>query len=229
MSHVTHPYGYRLVTLRPWQSSWFARDTEYRDFLRGDVLLREYLIKRLRSVYLSTVTIERDRNMMKVNLHTSRPGLLIGRSGEGIKKIRDDITVFATRNKLKLPKDIKVDVVDVQVPEQDAQTVGLMIAQDLERRQPFKRIMKIYAEKILNTRGVRGVRIVLSGRLGGADMSRREEVKLGSIPLQFIRADIDYAVQRATMTYGVIGIKVWIYKGDSLVSELERMNETRRA
>jgi len=217
MSKVAHPYGLRLVTLRPWLSRWVGTSKkEYRDHLRGDVLIREYLQRKLRSQFVSTIVIERDHSTMKIIINTSRPGLVIGKSGEGIANIRKDITLFAAKKNLSVPKDVKIDILEIQNPEADAKIVALQIVAELEKRIQFKRAMKMNAEKVMQARGVKGVRIVLSGRLGGADMSRTEEAKLGSVPLQFIRADIDYATERANMAYGVIGIKVWINRGDSL-------------
>lgn len=222
MSQVSHPYGFRLVTLRPWKSKWVSLDKKaYRDQLVADVLLREFLTKKLRAQMVSDIIIERDRTAMKVFIHTARPGLVIGRSGEGIAKIRTMVEKFAHAKKLSIPKDVKIDITEVTNPDADAAVIALQIAGDLERRVTFRRVMRMYSEKVMQARGVKGVRIVLAGRLGGAEMARREEVKLGSIPLQFIRADIDYAVERAKITYGVIGIKVWINKGDSLVNSTE--------
>jgi len=217
MSKVVHPYSLRLVTLRPWLSRWVGGSkSEYRDHLRGDVLIREYLEKKLRNQFVASIVIERDHSTMKIAVHTSRPGLVIGRSGEGIANIRKDVLAFSDKKNLHLPKDVKIDIVEITNPEANAKIVALQIATELEKRIQFKRAMKMNAEKVMQTPGVKGVRIVLSGRLGGADMSRREVVRLGSVPLQFIRADIDYTTERATMPYGVIGIKVWINRGDSL-------------
>jgi small subunit ribosomal protein S3 len=228
MSQVSHPYGFRLVTLRGWLSKWVAPGKiEYRGQLQADVLIREFLERKLRSQSVSQVIIERDRNTMKILIHTSRPGLVIGRSGEGISNVRKIITVFAAKRKLMVPKEIKIDIVEILNPDADAKIIALQIAADLERRQTFKRVMRMYSEKVMQARGVKGVRIVLAGRLGGAEMARREEVKLGSIPLQFIRADIDYAVERAKLTYGTIGIKVWINKGDILKQEAAPLPEPR--
>jgi small subunit ribosomal protein S3 len=184
--------------------------------------------KKLRSQFVSNIIIERDRSAMKVLIHTSRPGLVIGKSGEGIATVRKTITDFARKRSLVVPKDIKIDIVEVQNADADAKIISLQIAADLERRQTFKRVMRMYSEKVMQAPGVKGVRIVLAGRLGGAEMARREEVKLGSIPLQFIRADIDYAVERARLTYGTIGIKVWINKGDSLKNETVENQPTGR-
>ena len=217
MSKVVHPYSLRLVTLRPWLSRWVGGSKkEYRDHLRGDVLVREYLEKKLRNQFVASIVIERDHSTMKIVIHSSRPGLVIGKSGEGIANIRKDVMTFSAKKKLNLPKEVKIDIVEIQNPEANAKIIAMQVAAELEKRIQFKRAMKMNAEKVMQAPGVKGVRIVLSGRLGGADMSRREEVKLGSVPLQFIRADIDYATERATMTYGVIGIKVWVNRGDSL-------------
>lgn len=227
MSQVSHPYGYRLVTVRPWRSNWFAgKTTDYVEFLRLDTLLREHLERKLRTQYIADILIERDRNTLKISLLTSRPGLVIGKSGEGISKIRKDVDAFIRKNKMSAPKEVKIDIVEVTSPEANAKIVALSIADQLERRMPFKRVLKGTAERVMATRGVKGVRISISGRLGGAEMSRTEDVKLGSVPLQFIRADIDYAVERANMTYGVIGIKVWINRGDTL--ELEKAEGNRK-
>ncbi len=213
MTHVVHPYSHRLGIIRDWKSRWFADKKSYTENLRGDVLLREFLQKRLRGMYISSIQVERDQNAMKVLIHTSRPGMVIGRSGEGMQKIRTAVAKFSNSKKLGLPADIKLDVVEVQNPEQDAAIVAAMVVEALEKRLPFRRVLKQTIEKTMASRGVLGAKISLSGRLGGADMARKESIKKGGIPLQTLRADIDFARERANMTYGVIGVKVWIYKG----------------
>lgn len=213
MTHVVHPYSHRLGIIRDWKSRWFADKKTYTVNLRGDVLLREFLVKKLRGMYISSIQIERDQNAMKVMIHTSRPGMVIGRSGEGMQKIRLATLKFARQRKIVLPADFKLDVVEVQNPEMDAAIVAAMVAEGLEKRLPFRRVLKQTLEKTMAARGVQGAKILLSGRLGGSDMARKEFVKKGGIPLQTLRADIDFARERANMTYGVIGIKVWIYKG----------------
>ncbi len=235
MSQVSHPYGFRLVTLRGWLSKWVAPNkAEYRGQLQADVLIREFMESKLRAQFVSNITIERDRSAMKVFIHTSRPGLVIGKQGEGIANVRKMITEFARKKKLMVPKEIKIDIVEILNPDADAKIIALQIAADLERRQTFKRVMRMYSEKVMQAPGVKGVRIVLAGRLGGAEMARREETHQGSIPLQFIRADIDYAVERARLTYGTIGIKVWINKGDILkqepvdLSQIQQQRPNRR-
>ncbi len=214
MSKVVHPYSHRLVTLRDWKSRWFATDKNYVQNLKVDVTIREYLDKRLRGSYISSIEIERGQKALRIILRTSRPGMIIGRSGEGATKLKADIVKQLKRAKLTVTDDIKLEIVEVTNPEADAKIVAYMIAEGLEKRLPYRRVMKQLIEKVMAVRGVQGVKFYLGGRLGGAEISRSEELKRGSIPLQTIRADIDYARERANLAYGVIGIKVWIYKGE---------------
>jgi len=199
--------------LRDWKSRWFADPKKYCDYLKGDVLLREYLEKKLRGMYVSTIEIERSRKATRFIIKTSRPGLIIGRNGEGATKIKEDI--LKKMDKLKLPRseDFKLEIVEVTNPEADAAVVAYMIAEGLEKRMPYRRVIKQVLEKVMTARGVEGARIVLSGRLGGAEIARTEELKRGSIPLQTFRADIDFKRERAHLPYGDLGIKVWIYRG----------------
>ena len=146
-------------------------------------------------------------------IHTSRPGMIIGRGGDGIEKLRAALKKEMARLKIVVPQDVKLDIVEVSNPEADATIVAAMIAEGIEKRLPFRRVLKTTIEKVMANREVQGARIAVSGRLGGAEMARREQIKRGGIPLQTLRADIDFARDRANMTYGVIGIKVWIYRG----------------
>jgi len=213
MSKIVHPYAHRLIILRDWKSRWFADPKKYVAYLKGDVLLREYLEKKLRSMYVSSIEIERSRKATRFIIRTSRPGLIIGRNGEGATKLKADILKKMEKLKLTKPEDFKLEIVEVANPEADATIVALMIAEGLEKRMPYRRVIKQMIEKVMSANGVEGARIVVSGRLGGAEIARTEEVKRGSIPLQTFRADIDFKRERATMPYGVIGIKVWIYRG----------------
>jgi small subunit ribosomal protein S3 len=219
MSQTTHPYGYRLVTLRDWKSRWFAaRPEQYRDLLRADVLMREFLEKRLKGMYVSDIEFERGRKATRVLIHTSRPGVVIGRSGEGATKIKADLEKFMRRHNIAKPQDFKIDIIEVENPDANAMIVAQMIEESLRRRMPFRRVVKQALEKIMAVKGVKGARIVVSGLVGGsATMSRTEQVKRGPIPLQFIRADIDYASLNV-QGHG-IGIKVWVNKGDSLAAK----------
>ena len=214
MTHVVHPYAHRIGIIRDWKSHWFAGKGQYQDFLRGDVLLVDFLIKRLRGMYVADINIERNEKAMRVIIKTSRPGVVIGRSGEGAVKLKAGLLKEAKRRKVKLPKEVRIDVEEIRLPESNASLVGQMVAEGLERRMPFRRVMKQTIEKVMANRDVKGARILISGRLGGAEMSRKEQVKKGSIPLQTFRADIDYTREKAYLPYGVVGIKVWINKGE---------------
>ncbi|PIR68264.1 30S ribosomal protein S3 [Candidatus Nomurabacteria bacterium CG10_big_fil_rev_8_21_14_0_10_35_16] len=213
MSKIVHPYAHRLIILRDWKSRWFADPKKYVTYLKGDVLIREYLEKKLRGMYISSIEIERSRKATRFIIKTSRPGLVIGRNGEGATKLKEDILKKMKKHNLPKPDDFKLEIVEVANPEADATIVAFMIAEGLEKRMPYRRVIKQMLEKVMNARGVEGARVVLSGRLGGAEIARTEELKRGSIPLQTFRADIDFKRERATMPYGVIGIKVWIYRG----------------
>lgn len=215
MTHVAHPYVQRLGIIRDWKSRWFAADPkQYREYVRTDTAVRDLLAKKLRGMYVSEVRIERDEKVYHIIISTSRPGLIIGRSGEGATKLRKDVDMLLRTLKLAEKPEIKIDVEEVRSPETDATIVAQMVVEGLEKRMPFRRVMKQTAEKVMANRDVKGVRIIASGRLGGAEMARKEETKKGRIPLQTLRANIDFARERAILPYGSIGIKVWIYLGD---------------
>lgn len=214
MSHTVHPYAHRLGILRDWKSRWFARDAKFREFLKTDVLLRRYLLKRLRGMYVSGIEFERNEKNLHVIVKTSRPGVIIGRSGEGSTKLKTDIVNFlAYKAKVRVP-DVRLDIEEVRSPESNAAIIGHMVVEALEKRLPFRRVLKQTVEKAMANRDVKGVRIALAGRLGGADMARKEELKKGRIPLQTFRADIDFARLEAKLPLGIIGVKVWVYKGE---------------
>jgi small subunit ribosomal protein S3 len=215
MSHTVHPYAHRLGIIRDWRSRWFSRGSGYREQLRADVLLRAYLEKRLKGFYVSAIEVERGMNTLRIIVKTTRPGMIIGRSGEGAVKLKNDVLQFFRRNTIQeSAQNLKIDIEEVRSPESNAAIVAFMVADGLEKRQPFRRVLKQTVEKVMANRNVAGVRIKLSGRLGGADMARQEELRQGRIPLQTFRADVDFARTRAKIPQGDIGIKVWIYRGD---------------
>jgi len=216
MSKTVHPYSHRIATIRGWKSRWFARGKKYNELLEMDVRLRDFLTKRLRGHYVADIHFEHGVDTGKIFIHTSRPGMIIGRNGEGIDKLKKDINRFASRGGIKLPVKFEVEIAEIKSPDSNAMIVAHGIAEALEKRMQFRRVMKMTMEKIMASADVQGARIVLSGRLGGAEIARREELKRGGIPMQFIRGDIDYASHRAVLPYGSIGIKVWIYLGDTL-------------
>ena len=214
MSHSVHPYSHRLGIIRDWKSRWFSSDKDYRGALKADIMLREFLEKKMRGLYVASIEMERNQKSFRIIIKTSRPGVIIGRTGEGSVKLRNDIVKFTKKAKLAIPADFKLDIEEIKSPESNAAIVAYMLAEGLEKRMPFRRVMKQTIEKVMANRDVLGVRVYLGGRLGGAEMARTEDLKKGRIPLQTLRADIDYAQEKAHMTYGDIGIKVWIYKGE---------------
>jgi len=225
MSKIVHPYAHRLIILRDWKSRWFADSKKYVPYLKGDVLIRQFLEKKLRGMYISSIEIERSRKATRFIIRTSRPGLIIGRSGEGATKLKEAILRQMDKLKLGRPEDFKLEIVEVPNPEADAAIVAFMIAEGLEKRLPYRRVIKQIIEKVMQAHGVEGARIVLSGRLGGAEIARTEELKRGSIPLQTFRADIDFKRERATLSYGVVGIKVWIYRGKIFADKNMKKNK----
>lgn len=214
MPHTVHPYSHRLGIIRDWKSRWFSTKKNFKTFLRSDVLLREFLEKKMRGQYVGSIEMERNDKNFRLIIKTSRPGVVIGRSGENSIKLRNDILNFSKRHKLSIPVDFKLDVEEIKSPESNAAIVAQMMAEGLEKRMPFRRVMKQTIEKVMANRDVKGVRLYCGGRLGGAEIARSEEMKKGRVPLQTLRADIDYAQEKAHMTYGDIGIKVWIYRGE---------------
>ncbi len=214
MTHVVHPYVQRIGINRDWRSRWFTTDPkQFREYLRVDAMIRKFLNVRLKGMSVDTIEIERDQKSVRIIIKTARPGLVIGRSGEGAVKLKKEIDMMFRKAKLTSKPEIKLDVEEIRSPESSASIVGQMIAEGLEKRLTFRRVMKMTIEKVMANRDVEGVKILLSGRLGGADMARREELKKGRIPLQTLRADIDFARVTARLPYGAIGIKVWIYRG----------------
>lgn len=214
MTHRVHPFAHRLGILRDWQSRWFARGSDYRANLKTDVLIRRKVADITSKMYVSTIEMERRGAQLRILIKTSRPGLIIGRSGEGIAKLKKEIDRFAAQHGLVGADAIKLEIEEIKSPEAHAMIVAGMVKEGIEKRMPFRRVLKQTAEKVMANRDVQGVRITLSGRLGGADMARREQIKRGRIPLQTFRADIDYAHDEAHIPQGQIGIRVWVYRGD---------------
>ena len=215
MSHIVHPFSHRLGIIRDWKSRWFLVNKSYRVALKADLLMREFLTEALRANYLGGIDIERNQKILRVIIKTSRPGMLIGKAGDGVVKLREKVLKLLRENKVVVVgQELKMDIEEVRSPESNAAIAAMMVAESLEKRLPFRRVMKQSIEKIMANKDVQGVRIRLGGRLGGAEIARSEDMKKGRIPLQTLRADIDFAREKAHMTYGDIGIKVLIYKGE---------------
>lgn len=207
MGQKVNPIGLRLNITRTWDSIWYA-DKDYSSYLIEDQKIRKYLKKRLYHAGLSKTKIERTGEKIKVKLFTARPGIVIGKKGAEIETLKKDLEQFVDR-------PVTLDIQEVRRPEADAQLVAESIASQLERRVAFRRAMKKAVNSALRF-GVKGIKISCAGRLGGAEMSRSEWVREGRVPLHTLRADVDYALAEANTTYGIIGVKVWIFHGEVL-------------
>ena len=211
MGQKVHPTGSRLGIIKDWSSKWYADDKNFADHLVEDQKIRKFLKKKEYEAGISQIEIERTAKMVKVNVHTAKPGILIGKGGAGAETLKNDI-------KKLIGKEVNLNVVEVKNADLNAQLVAENIAGQLERRISFRRAMKQCMQKTMKS-GALGIKTAVSGRLGGADMARTEFYKEGNIPLQTLRADIDYGFAEADTTYGKIGVKVWIYKGEILPSK----------
>jgi len=221
MSHVVHPYSHRLGIIRDWKSRWFATKKKYPLMLKSDLLIREFIEKKLRGSYVANIEIERSEKNLRVILETSRPGIIIGRSGDGTNKLKEEIVKLLRAKNLLGKLDVKLDIREVKSPESNAMIVAQMVAEGLEKRLPYRRVIKQMVEKVMANRDVKGVKITVAGRLAGSTIARSETRKLGRIPLQTLRSDVDYAHYEAKLPYGNLGIKVWIYKGDIFAKKQE--------
>jgi small subunit ribosomal protein S3 len=212
----THPYGFRLVYNKTWHSRWYAQGKNYSDLLHQDLKLREELKKRLGHAGVAAIDIERAAERLRVTIHTSRPGIIIGRKGAEVDRLRDDLIKRTGR-------EVHINIQEIQRPELDSQLVAESIAGQLERRVSFRRAMKKSMESAFRF-GAKGVKIMVAGRLGGAEIARTEWYQEGRLPLHTLKADIDFGFAEARTTYGVIGVKVWVYKGDLLKEKARRVS-----
>lgn len=215
MTHTVHPYGHRLGILRDWKSRWFtANPKKYRQYVKTDAAIRSLLHKRLKGNFVSHVEIERSQKDIRISIHTARPGMVIGRSGENATKLKTEVQNLLKKMSPEERLQLHIDILEIRSPESNAAVVAAMVVEGLEKRMPFRRVMKQTIDKVMANRDVQGVKISVSGMLGAASMSRTEELKKGRIPLQTFRADIDFAHDEAKLPLGIIGIKVWIYRGE---------------
>jgi small subunit ribosomal protein S3 len=207
LGQKTHPYGFRLGYNKAWKSRWFAKK-EYADLLHEDVALRKQLKDRLRSAGVSAIDVERAANKLVVRIYTARPGIIIGRKGSEIDKLKNEVQKRTNR-------EVHIDIQEVHRPELDAQLVAESIALQLEKRVAFRRAMRKAVDSALRF-GCKGIKVRVAGRLNGAEIARKEWYLQGRLPLQTLRADIDYGTAEAQTTYGVIGVKCWIYQGEKV-------------
>jgi len=214
MSHKVHPKSYRIKGIEDWNIRGFYGKNLVQDF-KEDFLTREFLKKKLAEASVANIEIERSTNKMNIIIHTARPGLIIGRGGEGVEKLKEVVQKkLGVRKKDTTKKEIKIEIREVKNPWISAALVGQWMAQQIEKRVPFRQVLKRSIERVIANKEVKGVRVEVSGRLNGVEIARKEWLRQGCLPRQTIRADIDYTQTQAHCTYGVIGIKVWIYKGD---------------
>lgn len=208
MGQKVHPIGMRLGIVKDWASRWYAPSKDFADTLCADIKVREYLGKRLAQAGISRIQIDRPARNAKITVYTARPGVIIGKSGKEIENLRDEVNKI-----LNVP--VHVSIEEVRKPELDAKLVAETVAQQLEKRVMFRRAMKRAVTTAIRL-GAKGIKICVSGRLGGAEIARSEWYREGRVPLHTLRADIDYGLAEAFTTYGVIGVKVWIFKGEVL-------------
>jgi len=218
MGQKVNPHGFRLGITTEWKSRWYAGSTtsgqRYRDYVKEDVAIRRMMSKGMERAGISRVDIERTRDRVRVDIHTARPGIVIGRKGAEADRIRGDLEKLTG-------KQVQLNILEVKNPEIEAQLVAQGIAEQLSSRVSFRRAMRKGMQSTMKS-GAKGIRVQVSGRLGGAEMSRTEFYREGRVPLHTLRADIDYGFYEARTTFGRIGVKVWIYKGDALASRAER-------
>ncbi len=206
MGQKVHPIGYRLGYIKDWNSTWYADSRSYADQLHADLTIRDFLKKRLSQASVSRIQIERPSGNARITIHTARPGIVIGKKGEDIERLRREVTA-----KMGIP--VQINIEEIRKPELDAQLVAEGIAQQLEKRIMFRRAMKRSVGNTMRLGG-KGIRINVAGRLNGAEIARTEWYREGRVPLHTLRADIDYGFAEANTTYGIIGIKVWLFKGE---------------
>ena len=218
MGQKTNPIGFRLGVIKPWESRWFS-EKDYSKLLQEDINIRKFLMKKLASAGISKVVIERPAKLAKITIHTSRPGVIIGKKGSDIEKLKKDISKITTGN-------VSINIIEIKKPELDSQLVADNIAQQLERRVAFRRAMKRAVQSAMRL-GALGIRVNCSGRLGGAEIARTEWYREGRVPLHTLRADIDYGVSRANTTYGICGVKVWIFKGEKFDKDLNNSEDNK--
>ena len=218
MGRKVHPIGFRLGINQPWEGRWFAEGSEYRDQLHQDLIIRKMIRKEAEKAGISKVEIERFPGKVKVVVHTAKPGILIGRKGDSVKKIRTDLEALTG-------KKIDLEIKEIKNPDCDAYLVAVNIAGQIERRVSYRRAMKRALQQAMR-QGAQGIKVSVSGRLSGADMARIVWLRDGRVPLQTLRADIDFSRAEALTTYGRIGVKVWVYKGEVLPGVEEKVEST---
>jgi len=213
MGQKVHPYGFRTGYIYDWKSRWFAKNDTFAKQLYEDFRIKKFIKKALASAAVSKIEVERASEKVRVYIYSARPGIIIGRRGAEIEKLKEELHNITNR-------EVVIDIKEVKNPNIDAQLVSESIAFQIEKRIPHRRCMKKAVQTAMDS-GARGIKIIVSGRLGGSEIARRESYRVGSIPAQTLRADVDYGFSEALTTYGLIGCKVWIYKGDKVLDKAQ--------
>ena len=219
MGQKVNPHGIRLGIVKTWDAKWYADRKDFANNLHEDIKIRKELKKQLASAGVSRIETERSKNRLKLTIHTAKPGMVIGRGGSGIEQIKDSL-------KKLTDKRLEINIMEIKQPDLDASLVARNIADQLEKRIAFRRAMKQAVGRTMRL-GAKGIKIAVGGRLGGAEIARKESYREGSIPLHTLRADIDYGVAEANTTYGRIGVKVWIFKGEILPEKKIKADNAR--
>jgi len=217
MGQKVHPYGFRVGYIYTWKSRWFSKNAEFAKLLLEDIKIRKHIKKSLATAAVSKIEVERASDKIRILIYSARPGIIIGRRGAEVEKLKEDMRSIAG-------KEVIIDIKDIKNANVDAQLVAENIAFQIEKRIPHKRAMKKAVQSALDN-GAKGVKIICSGRLGGGEIARRESYRVGSVPAQTLRADVDYGFAEAYTTYGLIGIKTWIYKGDKVLDKQKDENQ----
>ena len=220
MGQKVHPTGFRLGIATDWTSKWYADTAQFADFLEEDLRIREFLRKKLAQAAISRIQISRPAKSVAVTIHTARPGIIIGKKGEDIEKLRREVSTLVSAHL----NNVKINIEEIRKPELDAQLVAEGVASQLERRVMFRRAMRRSVTNAMRI-GAEGIKINVSGRLNGAEIARNEWYREGRVPLHTLRADVDYGFAEALTTYGILGVKVWIYKGE--VFDLESKHTSK--
>ena len=220
MGHKVHPYGFRVGYIYNWKSRWFAKKGDFPKFLLEDAKIRRYVKKALSSAAVSKIEIERTSDKMRVYIYSARPGIIIGRRGSEIEKLKEELHNITGR-------EVIVDIKEIKNPNVEAQLISENIAFQLEKRIPHRRAMKKAVQNALDS-GAQGIKIIASGRLAGAEIARTESYRVGKVPAQTLRADIDYGFAEALTTYGLIGVKTWVYRGDKVLDKAKEEPEGKR-
>lgn len=221
MGQKVNPHGLRVGIIKDWDAKWYADDKQFADLLIEDNKIRKFIKNKYYQAGISRVVIERTANKVRINIHTAKPGIVIGKGGQGVEELKAQVEKMTGKN-------ILINIVEIKNPEIDAQLVAENIAAQIEKRVSFRKAMKQAISRAMRF-GIKGIKTAVSGRLGGAEMARTEGYHEGTIPLQTLRADIDYGFAEAHTTYGKIGVKVWIYKGEVLGKRRPQVTETTEA